>query len=366
MWRSFCQRPPMTAASRSGCQTTGISSFPTRHWRDSKRRPILAILDTQDGSIVRLTTTVGDGLYAPSVSADGSRLVATRLHYFQEIWKVPLGSDPDTNGRTAVRLIGESAGPLWTFVSRDGRTVLFNSPASGSRNLWTAPPDPGAHLSQITTVPGDAISHSSLSPDGTRVAFASIAAGHSDIWTQRVDGSDLRQLTNDEPADSWPVWSPDDEWIVYQSYRADRQETWRIRASGGLPEKLLDQGFRGDWIRQPGGNGTWIVTTGSSTAAECDSSMWNAVRWFGIRRFQAMVFRCLFSDPMDKRLAHRFAKTAFTMSFGSSTRPQALHESPLGCRFTSLSGRVGPTRDTRSSSTGTMRSATLSCSITSG
>jgi Tol biopolymer transport system component len=152
-------------------------------------------------------------------------------------------------------------------VSRDGRTLLFNSPASGSRNLWTAPPDPGAPASQITTVPGDAISHSSLSPDGTRVAFASIASGYSDIWTQRVDGSDLRQLTSDEPADSWPVWSPDSEWIVYQSYRTDRSETWRIRASGGPPEKLLDQGFRGDWIRQPQGSGTWIVTTGSSTGS---------------------------------------------------------------------------------------------------
>jgi serine/threonine protein kinase len=227
----------------------------------------LGILDTQDGSIVRLTTTVGDGLYAPSVSADGSRLVATRLHYLQEIWKVPLGSDPDANGRAAVRLVGESAGPLWTFVSRDGRTVLFNSPASGSRNLWTMPLDPAASARQVTTVPGDAVSHSSLSPDGRSVAFASIASGYSDIWTQRVDGSELRQLTKDEPADSWPVWSPDGEWVVYNSYRADRQETWRIRAAGGPPEKLLDHGFRGDWIRQPGGSGTWLATSGSNTGS---------------------------------------------------------------------------------------------------
>src|SRR6185503_18906677 len=175
----------------------------------------LGILDTQDGSIVRLTTTVGDGLYAPSISADGSRLVATRLHYQQEVWKAPLASDPDANGRAAVRLIDESVGPLWTFVTRDGRTMLFNSPASGSRNLWHAPVEGGAPMRQITTVPGDAISHSSLSPDGMRVAFASIASGYSDIWTQRVDGSDVRQVTNDAYADSWPVWSPDGDWIVY-------------------------------------------------------------------------------------------------------------------------------------------------------
>jgi Tol biopolymer transport system component len=153
---------------------------------------------------------------------------------------------------------------MWTFVSRGGETVLFNSPASGSRNLWTMPADPAAPARQITTVPGDAISHSSLSRDGRYVAFASIASGHSDIWTQRVDGSELRQRTDDEHADSWPVWSPDSEWIVYQSNRANRTETWRIRASGGLPEKLLDHGFRGDWIRQPEGNGTWIVTSTGS------------------------------------------------------------------------------------------------------
>jgi eukaryotic-like serine/threonine-protein kinase len=227
----------------------------------------LGILDIQDGSIERLTATVGDGFYAPRLSADGSRLIATRLHYLQEIWKVPLDSDPDTNGRSAVRLVEESAGPLWTFVSRDGRTALFNSPASGSRNLWTLPLDRRAMARQVTSVAGDAITHSALSPDGTHVAFASIASGHSDIWTQRVDGSDLRQLTNDETADSWPVWSPDGEWIVYRTFRAERSEAWRIRASGGPAEKLLDQGFRGDWIRQPGGAGTWIVTTGTRTGS---------------------------------------------------------------------------------------------------
>jgi serine/threonine protein kinase len=225
----------------------------------------LALLDTQDGSLVRLTMTVGDGLYAPSISSDGSRLLATRLHYMQEVWKIPLGADPDANGQAAVRLIDESIGPLWMFVSRDGRTILFNSAASGSRNLWTVPVDKAGAPRQITSVPGDAISHSSLSPDGTRVAFASIATGHSNIWIQRVDGSGLHQLTNDQSADSWPVWSPDGEWIVYQSIPdTNHPETRRIRAAGGTAEKLFDQGFRGDWIRQPDGNGTWIVTSGAS------------------------------------------------------------------------------------------------------
>ena len=221
----------------------------------------LGILDVESGSIARLTTTVADGFITPSVSADGSRLMVTSIQHLSEVWKVPLGPDPDANGRAAVRLLDSSVAPMWTFVSRDGRTLLFNSLMTGSRNLWIMPVQGGAPPRQITAMPGDAVSHSSLSPDGTHVAFASIASGHSDIWTENVDGSDLRQITNDEPADSWPVWSPDGRWIVFSSQRGARQETWRAPSAGGPAEKLADGFFRGDWINQSNGPGTWLISS---------------------------------------------------------------------------------------------------------
>jgi Tol biopolymer transport system component len=159
-------------------------------------------------------------------------------------------------------LVDSSMAPMWTSVSRDGRTLLFNSPASGTRNLWIMPVDASAPPRQITAVPGDAVSHSSLSPDGMRVAFASTASGHSDIWTQNVDGSNLRQLTNDEPADSWPIWSPDGQWVAYLSFREGRREARRVRASGGSSEKFPDGPMLGDWIRPSDGDGTLTVRGG--------------------------------------------------------------------------------------------------------
>jgi serine/threonine protein kinase len=221
----------------------------------------LGIVDVESGSISRLTTTVSDGFYAASVSANGSRLIATSIHYLGEVWKVPLGPDPDASGRAAVRLVDSSAAPLWTFVSRDGHTLLFNGSASGSRNLWIMPLDGTRSPRQITALPNDAVSHSSLSPDGTHVAFASIASGHSDIWTQNIDGSDLRQLTDDEPADSWPAWSPDGHWIVFASQREGRQETWRVPSGGGPAEKIIDGFFRGDCFPEPANTGTWLVSS---------------------------------------------------------------------------------------------------------
>jgi eukaryotic-like serine/threonine-protein kinase len=220
----------------------------------------LGLLDIQDGLISRLTFNIAQTFGSLSVSADGARLIATVDETRREVWKVPLGPDPDANGRAAVRVLDSSQDPMWTFVSRDGRTLLFNNATTGTRNLWTMPLDHSAPPRQITMIEGDNVMHSSLSPDGLRVAFASRATGNSDIWTQNVDGSDLRQLTNDEAADAWPVWSPDGEWIAFGSLRDGRWETRRVPAAGGQAEKIIDGFFRGDWIRQTSGNGTWLVT----------------------------------------------------------------------------------------------------------
>jgi len=239
----------------------------------------LAIVDADDGSISRVTTTISDSFTTPSLSADGSRLIATAELPLREVWKVPLKSaDPDENGRTGVRLIDGTQDPLWTFVTRDGRTLLYNSPASGSRNLWIMPLDASSRPRQVTAVTGDAVGHSSLSPDGTRVAFVSFEGGASDIWTQNVDGSDLRQLTNDPAADSWPVWSPDGRSIVFTSAGGSR-ETRVVPAEGGPSQKLVDGFFRGDWVEQPGGSGTWIVTSNGANAIRLVDVEKRAVLW---------------------------------------------------------------------------------------
>jgi eukaryotic-like serine/threonine-protein kinase len=221
----------------------------------------LGLLDIQDGSISRLTLNVARGFGSLSVSADGSRLIATANQTQREVWKVPLGPDPEANGRAAVRVLDSSQDPMWTFVSRDGRTLLFNNATTGTRNLWTVPLDHSAPPRQITTIAGDNVMHSSLSPDGSRAAFVSRATGYSEVWTQNVDGSDLRQLTNDQAAVAWPVWSPDGEWIVFASLRGRQWETWRVRAAGGPDEKIMNGFFRGDWIREPDGDGTTIVSS---------------------------------------------------------------------------------------------------------
>ena len=220
----------------------------------------LAVVDVETGAVTRLSANLRESFDAPSVSADGTRILVTASRIQREVWKVPFGPEPDANGRAAVRIVDSAQDPMWIHVGRDGRTLLFNNALAGSRNLWTMPLDGSARPRQITAVPKEAVTHSSLSPDGTYVAFASSTTGNSDIWVQNVDGSDLRQLTNDASSDSWPVWSPDGRSIIFNSLRDGLFESRVVPATGGTAEKFQDGFFRGDWIRKSDGSGTWLVS----------------------------------------------------------------------------------------------------------
>ncbi len=218
----------------------------------------LGVLDTATGGIVRLTIKVMQSLASLSLSADGSRLIAVVSDARSEVWKVPLTPDPAASGRSAVRLVDSTYGPSWTFVSKDGRTLLFSG---RGRDLWTMPLDRPAKPTQITGLGQRGAFHSALSPDGTLVAFISSAGGPSNIWLQHVDGSGLRQATRGDAPDTWPVWTEDGKAIVFGSLRGGSAAMWRIRLDGGEPERIGNGFFRGDLCDRPGGAGTLLVTS---------------------------------------------------------------------------------------------------------
>lgn len=228
-------------------------------WEGVAQYGTLGVLDITTGAIERLTIGVMQGLESLSVSADGSRLIATVARPRSEVWKVPLTADPAAAGRGAVRLVDSTYGASWTFVSRDGRTLLFSG---RGRDLWTMPLDRPAKPTPITALGQRGALHSSLSPDGSQVAFVSSGGGTASIWVQHVDGSGLRQLTRGDTPDSWPVWTPDGQWIVFS--RAGTQAMWRVRSEGGEPERIGDGFFRGDLLDRPDGGGTLLVTSSQS------------------------------------------------------------------------------------------------------
>jgi len=59
-----------------------------------------------------------------------------------------------------------------------------------------------------------------FSPDGNWILFESDAAGNRDIWRLPSSGGAAEQLTTDPAFDSSPFWSPDGDKIVFESERS--------------------------------------------------------------------------------------------------------------------------------------------------
>ncbi len=77
------------------------------------------------------------------------------------------------------------------------------------------------------------------SPDGTRVAFSSDRTGNYEVWTSDADGTNLRQITDTKIAGSFPIWSPDARRMSYdtggQVYIMDLDKPWNPNAVEQLP-----------------------------------------------------------------------------------------------------------------------------------
>lgn len=68
--------------------------------------------------------------------------------------------------------------------------------------------------------------HPAVSPDGRHVVFESDRMGMSGIFIMNIDGSDVRQLTENSSNNTLPGWFPDGTRITFQSDREERRQPW--------------------------------------------------------------------------------------------------------------------------------------------
>lgn len=83
------------------------------------------------------------------------------------------------------------------------------------------------------------------SPDGNWILFESDAAGNRDIWRLPVAGGDPEQLTTDPGFDSSPYWSPDGRQITFESDRSGHKHIWTldIATPGAVPVAVTSGDF---------------------------------------------------------------------------------------------------------------------------
>jgi Tol biopolymer transport system component len=163
--------------------------------------------DLSSGRDYRLINGVGE-YGAPSVSADGSRLVATVTTTQSYIARVDLAAaGPPTLQPMSDPLSGD-VDPSWSV---DGTRVVFSSARGGDRNIWMARSD---FSNPVPLTVGTAIDERPVfAPDGTEVAFVSERGGRRGVWLVTLDGRAPRLLASADVVGQIS-WSRDGRTLV--------------------------------------------------------------------------------------------------------------------------------------------------------
>ena len=166
------------------------------------------------------------------------------------------------------RLLINGDGKLW-FLAADGSSEpeLFDVPglppvnndhvllrdgtgvfaSANDHHIWHVPFD-GSEITRVTSEDGPLHFLHGVSPDGTELAYVRVVPQGQDPWTAAAlhligaDGTGDRALTTDAgPADG-PAWSPDGQWILFNTEQFStvpgHAQLARIRPDGGELEQL--------------------------------------------------------------------------------------------------------------------------------
>jgi hypothetical protein len=176
-------------------------------YSDRNGRNDLMVMDGDGSNVALWTGGAPDWIYAKAVeledyAPDGSRraVVSSEQITNLQLWSLNLA----TGERTQLTYFNEVAyDPAW---SPRGNPIAFVSPESGNDEIYLINGD-GSGLTQLTFNEWEWDKHPSWSPDGTQIVFwSNRESQRKQIWVMNTDGSNPRNLSNNNYNDWDPVW----------------------------------------------------------------------------------------------------------------------------------------------------------------
>lgn len=198
-------------------------------------------------------------LEAPNWTPDGNSLV---LNGDGRLWRM----SPATGDVTEITMDGVPDINNDHVISPDGSVVYVSS---DDGHIYAVPYEGDDLPRRVTGDKGPTFHHylHGISPDGTTLSYIGLRVVSPGLTRTNVHLLDLltqedRQLTDDEHADDGAEFSPDGQWIYFNSDRGSEvphhSQLFRMPVAGGPAEQLTDD-ERVNWFPHPSPNGREIA-----------------------------------------------------------------------------------------------------------
>ncbi len=218
----------------------------------------LWFIPTAGGTTMRITNDLNDYLQ-PSVTSDGSALLAIKRAFQSSLWQAAVHGDSALKDEQPVPVTnGEAQGFGGLAWAPDGR-ILYTVYNGGQQKLALASPD-GSQVQDFPLTTEGYITAPSVCGDGHTVVFTLQTATGLSVWSANLDGGNARQLTQG-PDDHFPICTPDGRSVLYMISRDGVPHIMKIPVTGGTAVPEVASGHENFWVSAPAisPDGRWIA-----------------------------------------------------------------------------------------------------------
>ena len=187
---------------------------------------------------------------APNWSRDGSYFLFNREGHIE---KLAVGGDqPSTIDTGFANRCNNDHG-----ISPDGSELAISDNSQGDKESMVYLLPIGGGAPRRMTEKSPSYWHG-WSPDGKTLAYCAERNGNFDVYSIPVEGGEETRLTTAEGLDDGPDYTPDGQWIFFNSVRTGLMQIWRMHPDGSGQEQVSRGPASADWFAHPSPDGQWI------------------------------------------------------------------------------------------------------------